>query len=108
MYVCVCVCVRVCVLSTTPGGGGGHSTFMWQGGGGGVTDTGGRKPDPVAMRSVHKKHTLSQYTLLKNVHMHTLSQYFTVAGCPDRELVINIVGWEALGRNPVINGVARQ
>ena len=44
----------------TRGGGGGHSTFMWTGGA-----AGGRKPDPVAMRSVHKKYTLSQYTLLK-------------------------------------------
>ena len=28
--------------------------------------------------------------------------------CPDRGPVINIVGWEPLGSNPVINVVARQ
>ena len=28
--------------------------------------------------------------------------------CPDRGPVINIVGWEPLGSNPVINGVACQ
>ena len=56
---------------------GEHSTFMWTGGGGAA---GGRKPDPVANRSVHKKYTLLQYTLLKKIHMHTLSQYCTVAG----------------------------
>ena len=37
---------------------------------------------------------------------------FQLAHCaslvPDRGPVINIVGWEALGSNPVINGVARQ
>ena len=60
-------------------GGGGHSTFMWTGGGGGGA-AGGRKPDRVVMRSVHKKYTLSQYTRTKNLHMHTLSQYCTVAG----------------------------
>ena len=48
-------------------GGGGHlhrtvtGTCRWWGGGGG----GGWKPDPVSNRSVHKKYTLSQYTLLK-------------------------------------------
>ena len=58
-------------------GGGGHSTFMWTGRGGAA---GGRKMDPVAMRSVHKKCTLSQYTFTKNVHnAYTLSQYCTVA-----------------------------
>ena len=56
--------------------GGGALDFHVDGGGGAA---GGRKPDPVAMRSVHKKYTLSQYTLLKKNHMHTLSQYCTVA-----------------------------
>ena len=37
------------IISRGGGGGGGHSTFMWTGGA-----AGGRKPDPVAMRSVHK------------------------------------------------------
>ena len=47
---------------TARGGGGGALDFHVDGGGGAA---GGRKPDPVAMRSVHKKYTLSQYTLLK-------------------------------------------
>ena len=42
-------------------GGGGALDFHVDGGGGAA---GGRKPDPVAMRSVHKIYTLSQYTLL--------------------------------------------
>ena len=42
--------------------GGGTRLSCGRGGGGAA---GGRKPDPVAMRSVHKKYTLSQYTLLK-------------------------------------------
>ena len=44
------------------GGGGGALDFHVDGGGGAA---GGRKPDPVAMRSVNKKYTLSQYTLQK-------------------------------------------
>ena len=80
------------------------------GGGGGGGAAGGRKPDPVVMRSVHKKYTLSQYTLLKNVHMHTLSQYCTVAGAQIAVCHKNfgLGAWEALESNPVINGVARQ
>ena len=39
--------------------------FHVDGGGGVPLGLGGRKPEPVAMRSVHKKYTLSQYTLLK-------------------------------------------
>ena len=89
-------------VSKRPGGGGGHSTFMWTGGA-----AGGRKPDPVAMRSVHKKYTLSQYNLLKFSYAYPVAilhrRWF-----PDRGPVINIVGWEPLGSNPVINGVARQ
>ena len=50
------------------------------GGGGALTSQLGRgcrwgmgwKPDPVSNRSAHQKYTLSQYTLLKNFHMHTL------------------------------------
>ena len=60
-----------------PPRGRGVLGFHVDGGGGAA---GGRKPDPVANRSVRKKYTLSQYTLLNNVHMHTLSQYCTVAG----------------------------
>ena len=89
-----------------PGGGGGggwHSTFMWTGGG----CRWGRKPDPVAMRSVHKKYTLSQYTLLKNF-ICIPCRNIAPSLVPDRGPVINIVGWEALGSNPVMNGVARQ
>ena len=44
-------------------GGGGALDFHVDGGGGGVP-LGVEKPDPVAMRSVHKIYTLSQYTLL--------------------------------------------
>ena len=59
-----------------PGGGGGTRLSCGQGGGA----AGGRKPDPVAMRSVHKKiHPVTIY-LTKKIHMHTLSQYCTVAG----------------------------
>ena len=50
-----------------------HSTFMWTGGAAGA-----RKPDPVAMRLVHKKYTLSQYTLLKNVYAYPVA--YPVAG----------------------------
>ena len=77
------VCCRVLQDSShlLPGGGGGGALDFHVDGGGGGGAAGGRKPDPVAMRSVHNKYTLSQsYTLLKNVHMHTLSQYCTVAG----------------------------
>ena len=59
------------------GGGGGGGTRLSCGRGGAA---GGRKPDPVAMRSVHKIYTLSQYPLLKKIHIHTLSQYCTIAG----------------------------
>ena len=45
-----------------PGG-----TRLSCGRGGGGDAAGGRKPDPVANRSVHKKYTLSQYTLLKKI-----------------------------------------
>ena len=51
------------INSPPPPGGGGALDFHVDGGGG---TAGGRKPDPVAMRSVHKKYTLSQYNLLKN------------------------------------------
>ena len=78
---------------------------MWTGGGGGAA--GGRKPDPVAMRSVHKKYTLSQYTLLK-MFICIPCRNIAPSLVPDRGPVINIVGWKALGSNPVINGVARQ
>ena len=66
---------------------------MWTGGGA----AGGRKPDPVAMRSVHKIYTLSQYI--------TLSQYCTVAGAQIAACHKNF----GLGSpsDPVINGVAR-
>ena len=50
---------------------GGTRLLNWIGGcrwGGGG---GGSKPDPVIMRSAHEKYTLSQYTLLKNIQMHT-------------------------------------
>ena len=70
---------RVQYSVSLPWGGGGGGTRLSCGRGGGGA-AGGRKPDPVAMRSVHKKYTLSQYTLLKKIHMHTLSQYCTVAG----------------------------
>ena len=46
------------VQEATRPGGGGHSTFKWTGGGGGGA-AGVWKPDPVAMRSAHKKYTLS-------------------------------------------------
>ena len=62
---------------TPPGGGGGGTRLSC---GRGVPAAEGRKPDPVANRSVHKKYTLLQYTLLKKFIMHTLSQYCTVAG----------------------------
>ena len=89
------------------GGGGGNSTFMLTGGGGAAV---GRKPDPVAMRSVHKKYTLHVTiidTLLKMFIMHTLSQYCTVA-CARSRACHKHCGLEALGSNPVINGVVRQ
>ena len=51
-------------LPVTRPGGGGTRLSCGRGGGGGAA--GGRKPDlSVAMRSVHKKYTLSQYTLLQ-------------------------------------------
>ena len=91
-------------MHVPPGGGG---TRLSCGRGGGAA--GGRKPDHVANRSVHKKYTLSQYTF----SYFKMSYAYPVAilyrrWCPDREPVINIVGWEALESNPVINGVARQ
>ena len=89
----------------SPGGGGGTRFSCGRGGGGGAA--GGRKPDPVAMRSVHKKYTLSQYTLLK-MFICIPCRNIAPSLVPDRVPVINIVGWEALGSNPVINGVARQ
>ena len=61
-----------------PGGGGGALDFHVDGGGGGGGAAGGRKPDPVAMRGA-QKHTPVTIYLTKNIHMHTLSQYFTVA-----------------------------
>ena len=84
--------------------GGGALDFHVDGGGG---CRWGRKPDPVAMRSVHKKYTLSQYTLLKFSYAYPVAILHR-RWCPDRGPVINIVGWEPLGSNPVINGVARQ
>ena len=40
---------------------------------------GGRKPDPVAMCSVHKNTPCHNIPYQKKTHMHTLSQYCTVA-----------------------------
>ena len=40
--------------------------------------------------------------------MHTHVEILHRRWCPDRGPVINIVGWEPIGSNPVINGVARQ
>ena len=87
---------------------------MLRGGGGGALDFDvdggcrwGRKPDPVAMRSVHQKYFLSQYTLLK-MFICIPCRNIAPSLVPDSGPVINIVGWEALGSNPVINGVARQ
>ena len=90
-----------------PGGGGGALDFHVDGGGGAA---GGRKPDPVAMRSVHKKiHPVT----VDNIPYKKFAYAYPVAilhrrWCPDRGPVINIVGWEPLGSNPVINGVVRQ
>ena len=84
------------------GGGGGHSTFMWEGGA-----AGGRKPDPVAMRSVHKIYTLSQYTLLKKKIIYIPCRNIAPSLVPRSQPVIKILGWEALKSDPVINGVAR-
>ena len=57
-----------------PGGGGEHSTSQLDRG---VPLGGGSKPDPVILRSAQEKYTLSYYTLLKNIQMHTLLQYCT-------------------------------
>ena len=73
------------------GGGGGHSTFMWTGGA-----AVGRKPDPVANRSVHKNTPVTIY-LTKNVQYAYPVAILHRRWCPDRGPVINIVGWEALG-----------
>ena len=63
-----------------PSTGEGHSTFMWTGGGGGGAAR-GRKPDPIAMCSVHINHPVTIYLITKKKsYMHTLSQYCTVAG----------------------------
>ena len=75
---------------TSPGGGGGALDPHVDGGGGAA---GGRKPDPVAMRSVHKKYTLSQYTLLKFSYAYPVAILHR-RWCPDRGPVINIVGWD--------------
>ena len=50
---------------------------------------------------------LSQYTLLK-MFICIPCRNIAPSLVPDRGPVINIVGWEALGSNPVINGVAHQ
>ena len=90
---------------TSPGGGGGgHSTSIWTG-----RAAGGRKHDPVAKRSVHKKYTLSQYIF----YTQQKSYAYPVAILhrrwgPDRWPVGWEPGWEALESYPVINGVARQ
>ena len=78
------IAARFCRLALTlcPGGGGENAALDFHVDGGGAA--GGRKIDPVAMRSVHKKYTLSQYTLLKMFILHTLSQYCTVAGARSR------------------------
>ena len=87
-------------------GGGGHSTLIWTG-----VPLGDRKPDPVSNRSVHKKYTLSQYTLLKlsyaypvlvrtdsvfccvssYIHKNRLRPARAVSWCRDHGPVINIV-----------------
>ena len=87
-----------------PRGGGGGGTRLSCGPGGA---TGGRKPDPVAMRSVHKIYTLSQYTLLKKKIIYMPCRNIAPSLVPRSRPVITILGWEALKSDPVINGVAR-
>ena len=84
-------------------GGGGALDFHVDGGGGAA---GGRKPDPVAMRSVHKIYTLSQYTLLKKI-IYIPCRNIAPSLVPRSRPVIKNLGWEALKSDPVINGVAR-
>ena len=83
------------INGSIPGGGGGGEgalDFHVDGGGGGM---------PLGVEN------LSQYTLLK-MFICIPCRNIAPSLVPDRGPVIHIVGWEALGSNHVINGVARQ
>ena len=103
-------------IAPLPPSGYANAQYVMSPGGGGALDfhvDGGGVPLGVENLTLSqtarctRNTTLSQYTLLK------ISYAYPVAilhrrWCPDRGPVINIVGWEPLGSNPVINGVARQ
>ena len=106
------------ILWIYPGGGGGGTRLSCERGGGGV-------PLGVENLTLSQCARCTKNTLCRNAlgaqKIHTVTIYLTkkfasaypVAilhrrWCPDRGPVVNIVGWEPLGSNPVINGVARQ
>ena len=86
------------------GGGGGALDFHVDGGG---VPLGVENLTMSQCARCTKKYTLSQYTLLK-MFICIPCRNIAPSLVPDRGPVINIVGWKALGSNPVINGVARQ
>ena len=77
-------------------GGGGALDFHVDGGGGGGWGC------PLGVEN------LSQYTFKKKKIICIPCRNIAPSLVPDRGPVINIVGWEALESNPVINGVDRQ
>ena len=91
---------RIWLPVTSPGGGGGGGgalDFHVDGGG----CRWGSKTWPVAMRSVHKKYTLSQYTLLQicNICIYPVA-ILHHRWCPDRGPVIKHCGLGTPGKQP--------
>ena len=92
-------------LFSRGGGGGGHLTFMWTGGGG---CRWGSKTWPCRNAlGAQKIHPVTIYLTKKFAYAYPVAILHR-RWCPDHGPVINNVGWEPLGSNPVINGVARQ